>query len=124
MNTSLKDRFESLVREEEVIHASTLPLDEIPSCLSLFDKWAACFGESSLLPFPSLFSSSFFLFFFYLNQRSFQLHTTFLLQCFSLTSAFSLFSSSLSFLPLFPQLSYPRLVQSTASELSLIVQTN
>lgn len=46
-STSSQDEFEKLVREEELIQASSLPLDQIPSCTTLFDKWASCFGESS-----------------------------------------------------------------------------
>ena len=39
------NRWEATVLEEELIQAAAMPLDEVPSCMNLFDKWAACFGE-------------------------------------------------------------------------------
>lgn len=39
------NRWEATVQEEELIQAAAMPLDEVPSCMNLFDKWAACFGE-------------------------------------------------------------------------------
>lgn len=42
--------YEDIVREEEVIQAAAMPLAEVPTCMTLFDRWASCFGEFSPPP--------------------------------------------------------------------------
>lgn len=37
-------KWESVVKEEEVIQGAAMTLDEIPTCMSLFDTWASCFA--------------------------------------------------------------------------------
>jgi len=36
--------FDMLVREELALEAAALPLNEVPSCLTLFDKWLSCYA--------------------------------------------------------------------------------
>ncbi|PWN37498.1 uncharacterized protein FA14DRAFT_130164, partial [Meira miltonrushii] len=38
------NRWEATIQEEELIQAAAMPLDEVPSCMNCFDKWAACFA--------------------------------------------------------------------------------
>lgn len=39
------NRWEATVQEEELIQAAAMSLDDVPNCMNLFDRWAACFGE-------------------------------------------------------------------------------
>ncbi|WFD29547.1 hypothetical protein MSPP1_000556 [Malassezia sp. CBS 17886] len=36
--------FDTLVKEELAMHAAATPDAEIPSCLTLFDKWLSCYA--------------------------------------------------------------------------------
>ncbi|WFD39153.1 uncharacterized protein MJAP1_002123 [Malassezia japonica] len=36
--------FDDLVKEELALQAAATPADEIPSCLTLFDKWLSCYA--------------------------------------------------------------------------------
>ena len=36
--------FDTLVREELALQAAAIPPAEVPSCLTLFDKWLACYA--------------------------------------------------------------------------------
>lgn len=39
--------FETVFREELALQAAAMPLDDVPSCLTLFDRWLTCY---SLVP--------------------------------------------------------------------------
>ena len=39
-----KRDFDRLVQEELALQAASIPASEIPSCLTLFDKWLACYA--------------------------------------------------------------------------------
>jgi hypothetical protein len=38
------DKWESTVKEEEVIQGAAMTQEEVPSCMTLFDTWASCFA--------------------------------------------------------------------------------
>jgi len=39
-----QSKYDETVREEYAIQAAALPLQDMPKCMNLFDKWASCFA--------------------------------------------------------------------------------
>jgi hypothetical protein len=38
------EKWESVVKQEEVIQGAAMTMDEVPTCMTLFDNWAKCFA--------------------------------------------------------------------------------
>jgi hypothetical protein len=42
--SSQHEKWEVTVRDEVIIQGAAMTLDEVPTCMSLFDTWASCFA--------------------------------------------------------------------------------
>lgn len=40
----VRHTFDELVKEELALHAAAMSTEELPSCLTLFDKWMSCYA--------------------------------------------------------------------------------